>query len=274
MLAFLGWRRRSRIRQNPFGLRKKISHQFELLLEARALVGLISWPKFSFTSYRMVSGLARQRVMPATVIDVGANVGQFAVAAAKFFPDARVYSIEPHPEIFLRLQRNIRKLPNVTAFEAALGEREGRARLHLNAYSHSSSLLPLGAGHRAAFPKAVEVSAVTVRQTTLDCLFAAVELKPPVLLKLDVQGYEAQTLCGATRTLKRVDYTVLEASFKPMYEGEALFLDLVRMMESYGFRFSRPVDFLPDPATREILQIDALFERLPSSLELRATPDG
>jgi hypothetical protein len=46
------------------------------------------------------------------------------------------------------------------------------------------------------------------------------------------------------------------------------------MMECYGFRFRRPVDFLADPATREILQVDALFERVPNALEFRSAPDG
>jgi hypothetical protein len=51
-----------------------------------------TWPKFSATSYFMVSRLARQGVRPRTVLDVGANVAQFAVALEKLFPGARVHS--------------------------------------------------------------------------------------------------------------------------------------------------------------------------------------
>jgi hypothetical protein len=51
---------------------------------------------------------------------------------------------------------------------------------------------------------------------------------------------------------------ILEASFKPMYEGEMLFMDIVRLMEEYGLR---PVGWLSEPKTGEILQMDALFKR-------------
>jgi len=66
-------------------------------------------------------------------------------------------------------------------------------------------------------------------------------------------------LRGGLKTLQRVDYVILEASFKPMYEGEMLFMNIVRLMEEYGFHFLRPVGWLSHPKTGEILQTDALF---------------
>jgi len=63
------------------------------------------------------------------------------------------------------------------------------------------------------------------------------------------------------KTLQQVDFVILEASFKPMYEGEMLFMDIVRLMEEYGFRFLRPVGWLSHPKTGEILQMDTLFKR-------------
>ena len=54
---------------------------------------------------------------------------------------------------------------------------------------------------------------------------------------------------------------MLEASFKPMYHGEMLFMEIVRLMEGYGFSFLRPVGLLHDPHSGEIIQMDALFRR-------------
>lgn len=233
----------------------------ETLLEPVALRALVSWPKFSFTSFRMVHELRRQGISPRTVIDVGANVGQFAVAAAMLFPDALIYSFEPHPGCFEDLVKNAATLPRIKPFRAALGECAGVAQLRINSHSHSSSLMPLAQAHRQAFPAAVEVQTVGVQQTTLDVIFGEVELETPVLLKLDVQGCEAQAVRGGREMLKRVEWMVSEASLKPMYEGEVLFMGLVRLMEDAGFAFSRPVGFLNDPQTGEILQLDALFTR-------------
>ena len=239
--------------------RDKILRLMEVGMDPTALGALVSWPVFSITSYRMISSLVRQQIAPMTIIDVGANVGQFAVAATNLFDGASVYSFEPVPACFQRLVKNIEKLPTVTAVQAALGETAATVQLRINSHSHSSSLLPLAEAHRSAFPAAIELERIAVRQTTLDEALGGVEMKGPVLLKLDVQGYEAQTLRGGTELLRRVDWVVVEASLKPLYKGELLFMDLVELLRSLGFSFLRPVGFLADPRTDEILQIDALF---------------
>lgn|SRR5918995_67980 len=240
---------------------EKFRTVFSLLEDVGAIKALITWPKFSVSSYFMVAGLAKQGVLPKTVLDVGANVGQFAVASAKLFPKSQVHCFEPVPACAERLQKNVSGLGNVAVYPFALGEAEGEVSFHVNVHSHSSSVLPLAQAHRDAFPGAQEAQEIKVKVSTLDRIFAYVELQSPILLKLDVQGYEAQTLRGGVETLRRVDYVVLEASFKPMYEGELLFVDMLRMMEEQGFRFERPVGWLATPENREILQMDALFVR-------------
>ena len=232
-----------------------------VMIEPGAIGALASWPHFSLTSFKLVSDLLRQGIVPATVIDVGANVGQFAVAAAKLFPKARVHSFEPAPDSVDELRSNVSTLANVTIYPIALGESEGSVELHINSHNHSNSILRLAEGHRAAFPDAREIGTVAVKLSTLDEVFRNVELPAPVLLKLDVQGYEAMALRGGKETLKRIDYAVLEASLKPMYEGEVLLLDLVHMMEDFGFDFRRPIGSLANPETGEVLQMDVLFGR-------------
>lgn len=235
----------------------------------RLIHAVLTWPKFSVTSFTMIAGLVRQGMLPRTVIDVGANVGQFAVASAKLFPNVVVHSFEPNPECVALLNKHVASLGNVSVYPIALGDEAGELDFHVNSHSHSSSILPLADSHRDAFPDAREVNTIKVKVSTLDAVFAGVELVAPVLLKLDVQGYEAQALRGAVETLKRLDYVVLEASFKPMYQGEMLFMDIVRLMEGYGFSFLRPVGLLPDPRTGEIIQMDALFRRNPEGARVQ-----
>src|ERR1019366_9480917 len=209
----------------------------------------------------MVSTLARQGILPRTVIDVGANVGQFAIASAMIFSKVQVHSFEPVPETVSALKENVRTLANVKVYPLALGERQGHCAFHVNSHSQSSSILALGKSHLEAFPDEREARTIDVELTTLDAVFDKIDLDPPVLLKLDVQGYETQTLAGGSRTLKRCDYVVAEVSFKPMYQGETPFTDVLTMMERRNFEFLRPVGWLTEPRTGEVLQIDALFQR-------------
>lgn len=225
----------------------------------RSLGAFLSWSKFSFTSYEMVSLLRVQGILPKTVLDVGANVGQFAIACSHLLPGVVVHSFEPLPECVTSLKKNTHRLSNILVYPLALGDRQGEITINLNQHSLSSSVLPLGEHHLSAFPGARAIGAIVVPVTTLDIVFKGIQFDSPVLLKLDVQGYEATTLKGAKETLSRVDYVILETSFTPMYVGESVFHDMVYMMEERGFTFLKPVGFLVSPQTGEILQMDALF---------------
>lgn len=229
--------------------------------DPRAAKALMTWPKFSISSYSVVRRLVDQGIMARTVLDVGANTGQFAVAAAKLFPEAEVHCFEPVPECVYELRKNVAQLGEVRVHPYALGEGKNTLQFRVNSFSPSSSLLPLTEAHRRAFPGAHEERTIEVEVSTLDRVFDSVDSESPVLLKLDVQGYEKRVLRGGKTALEHVDYVVMEVSFKLMYEGEATFMELAKIMEGYGFRFERPVGWLSSPRTDEILQMDALFVR-------------
>ncbi len=209
----------------------------------------------------MVSRLVRFGIHPKTIIDVGANVGQFAVSAAKCFPEAVVHSYEPVPECHAELERTAKKFRNIHTSPLALGETPGEAAFHVNSHTHSSSVLALAENHKRAFPSAREVRTIPICVSTLDREYEAADLMGPVLLKLDVQGYEKQVLAGAKNTLPRIDYVLVEVSFRPLYEGESTFDEIFAFLNGFGFEFLQPVSFFPDPASGRYLQMDALFGR-------------
>lgn len=222
---------------------------------------LATWPVFSRTSYAMVNGLRMQGIRPNTVVDAGANKGQFTIAARQLLRPERIYAFEPLPEIGAELARHCAAYSEIEVHHMALGASPGQGILHVNRHSQSSSLLPLRERHLAAFPDARELSEVVVNVGRLDEALAAESLVAPVLLKIDTQGYEADVLEGATGVLDRLDYVVLETSFTPLYEGERTFREILALMESLLFEFARPVGTLRNPRTGEYLQVDALFCR-------------
>ncbi len=192
---------------------------------------------------------------------MGANVGQFAVASAKLFSGATIYSFEPVPACLSRLQKNVARLGQVRTCGVAVGERAEQVILNLNACTQASSLLQLSSMHAETFHDSRVVRRMPVSVVTLDSIVARLDLVAPVLLKIDVQGYEDRVLRGAIEALEVVDYVLMEVSFSPLYEGEASFTTLMDVMRQRGLDFVRPMNWLHSPVDGQILQMDALFAK-------------
>jgi FkbM family methyltransferase len=152
----------------------------------------------------------------ATVLDAGANVGLFALRHAR--GGARVLAFEPNPDTFRRLRRNIRAnglVERIAAFPCALGAERGAARL-LPAPSSPMS--------RVA---ADECGAIEMR--TLDDVISDERLERVDLLKVDVEGAEADILRGGDRALARVRRIVLE------HHSPRLLNDVRSLLTGRGF---------------------------------------
>ena len=89
---------------------------------------------------------------------------------------------------------------------------------------------------------------------------AGLTLEPPILLKLDLQGYELEALKGAKSILPKCEYVLTEVEFKASNQDEPTFADLQEYLAKYGFRFIHPVAFSRDEFG-EISQMDALFQK-------------
>jgi FkbM family methyltransferase len=170
-----------------------------------------------------------------TVIDVGANRGQFALFALSRFPRARVYCVEPLSRPRARLSKLLGGDPRVQVFASAAGAAAGRARINVSREDDSSSLLEISARQTEMFPGTAKASEEDVAVATLDELLAGEPLEAPLLLKLDVQGYELEALRGAEETLRRADSVLVECSFVEFYGGQALFGDVAAFLAERGF---------------------------------------
>jgi FkbM family methyltransferase len=196
-----------------------------------------------------------------TVVDVGGFVGSFAYAMRTILPEAQIYSFEPLDGNYEKLVRNLAPLGRFQAFHTALGEQAGSIDFYQNEFAASSSALEMADLHRRAFPQTERQTKITVPVARLDDYLDKMDLQPPALLKLDVQGYEAAVLSGASRTLARVDYLLCELSFAELYAGQPLFGDLYALLARQGFRYAGSLDSMFSPLDGSILQADGLFVR-------------
>ncbi len=233
---------------------------FELLNTPGAFSCLLKWSKFSLASFQIVSRAKLAGVEPKTVVDVGANIGQFTVAASKLFNDAVVLPIEPDPRVVNRLRKNVGVSVAENIRTIAVGNIVGFAKFHVNRDSQVSSLLQLGEERIESFPGSKVVEEIMVPVSTLDVLFDGVILAEPILLKIDVQGFEDRVIAGASLFLKRVRWILIEVSFSNLYKGELDFEKIYNMLRAYGFRFVRPINFHTSPNSGAIIEMDALFE--------------
>jgi FkbM family methyltransferase len=196
-----------------------------------------------------------------SVIDVGANEGQFALLARTAFPLAQILSFEPLPDCYEQLRARFKNDTRFGSLPFAIGASDGELIMHRNAYSQSSSILPMGEAHREAFPFTAETKQITVQIRSLDSLPEVQALPLPLFLKIDVQGYEKEVLRGALLTLTRTAMVMLEVSLTELYHFEPLLDDILPTMRSAGFYMSGIAGMTRRPRDDRQLQIDAIFER-------------
>ena len=164
------------------------------------------------------------------VVDVGASIGIYSIwAAMRQGAGATLLSIEPHPESFTLLERNVR-MNGIRAhlFNVGCSDASGSLELHFDP-SHlvTSSFHGIGAGR----------ASIGVPVRTLDELVLGTPgPKHRLLLKIDVEGWELSVLRGATRSLERASRVVMECG------DEEAAGDAVGYLGDHGFQLANIVE--------------------------------
>lgn len=202
-----------------------------------------------------------------TVVDVGANAGQYGSELREFGFSGRIVSFEPTSQAYSTLAAKARKDRAWTAIKAAIGECEGEVTINVAANGGaSSSLLPMLAFHERCAPNACYSATETVALKTLDsALDGVLEPGEQALLKIDTQGYEDMVLKGARSILSHAVILECELSLVRLYEGQLLFEEMLTLLKGSGYT---PVQFTPaftDTGTGHCLQLDGIFVRSPRS---------
>ena len=197
----------------------------------------------------------------STVLDIGANIGQSTITLNKLLPDAQIYAFEPIPDCFSQLEHRFNGCGNVKTINLGLGAESGEITFEKNSYSPSSSFLKMTDTHKKAFPFTEKSEEIKVQIERLDDVVGSLELKEPIMAKIDVQGFEDKVIAGGQETLKRCQIVILETSFVTLYEDQPLFHDIYQLMVNIGFHYAGSVGHLLDPHTKKCLQSDILFIR-------------
>ncbi|BFM38777.1 FkbM family methyltransferase [Synechocystis sp. LKSZ1] len=191
---------------------------------------------------RRLLGLSRLPIQ--TIIDIGANEGQFAKKIKKHFPQAMIYAFEPLPVPFQQLSRWAQSYPDqVIPFNLALGETTTTIEMKSHLYFNpSSSVLATTALCETIYPMVKKQEKIRLAQSTLDQVMQGHDLRPDILIKLDVQGYEDRVLRGGMATLQRAKACIIEVSLDPLYEAQAQFRDIFVLLDGLGYVYAGNLD--------------------------------
>ena len=198
------------------------------------------------------------------VLDIGANLGQFAELVFEVGFRGTVISFEAQPQVHRELvKRAAARAPKwVVADCCALGSASGTIEMNISANSLSSSLLPMRREHADAAPASRYIAKQTVKLERLDA--AAAGVVPPrasLLMKIDTQGYEREVLDGASGLLDRTVAVQLELSLVPLYEQAPSLVEMVTYLENRGFEMFGLVPVFRDQRDGRLLQVDGIFIR-------------
>jgi len=175
-----------------------------------------------------VSWLNTRHRFPA-LIDIGANDGPFAQYLVRTLNIPRNISIEPLPAHAPAL----RKL-GFDVHPEAVGNRAqpGQVAFRVSEADAASSILSVTQRCLEEYPQVKLAKTIEVPVWRLADLIAPVD---SALVKIDAQGAEADILQGGRAVLERAAVILIEMTFVPLYEGQALLNDVHRGLDDLGF---------------------------------------
>lgn len=197
------------------------------------------------------------------VLDVGANDGGYGKDLRQSGFKDSILSFEPLVEPHERLSSTAIKYQNWhVAPRMALGAENGEIEINVSENSTSSSILKMEKMHSDAAPKSHYMSKQITRLQRLDDFdHELIRNCKTKFLKIDTQGYEKNVLDGVAGLLPEIHGIQIEMSLVPLYQGQALYQELIQRLSSEGFKLWNVVPGFSDPKSGRLLQMDGVFFR-------------
>jgi FkbM family methyltransferase len=193
--------------------------------------------------------IAALGVRPASIIDLGAGVGQWSQLAHSVFPDADYVLVEPLRERAVALAAFCDRHPRMRHVAAAAGAGQGQVTFDVSNDLDGSGIYG-GFSNNATR---------LVPMVTVDTIVHSQGLLPPFLLKLDTHGYELPILAGAAETLARTVLIVMEVYNFSISPTAVPFWEICATLATRGFRPADICDLMARPRDNLFWQADILF---------------
>lgn len=188
-------------------------------------------------------------------VDAGASIGIYTVDVARFLGTrGRVLALEPNPRVRARLEENIQLngCTNVIVSDVAVAAASGHAQLHVPRYG-DSAWASLSSAWVDGSEWVGERDIVEVEAVTLDAVVARHSLRPAVV-KIDVEGLEADVLRGAESVLEHRPAVLVEIVEENVAEVVPAMVGLGYLVARAGTRRLEPWPAEPRASNAVFLQ--------------------
>ena len=186
-----------------------------------------------------------------SVIDVGANEGQFGLFLRNIGFKGIIYSFEPVAAPFAILSLVSAPDDRWFVYNFALGAKSEEAHINVSKHTSFSSLLKPSEYALGHWPNSHVDHTQRVNVRTLDewCLESPISEKDSVFLKMDTQGFDLEVFLGAKNTLNIVRAILSELSLIAVYDGMPNYMQSLSTFEKAGFSVS---GFYPITRNRDL----------------------
>ncbi|ACL58064.1 methyltransferase FkbM family [Methylobacterium nodulans ORS 2060] len=201
----------------------------------------------------------KPRFPPVVFVDIG-GLGGIGPEWQPYLESVRPVVFEPNPPEAAAIRERIAQRPGGIVLERALSNRAERRTLNVAKSLDCTSLLAPNSEllRRYSIEPAFRVThTVDVDCVRYDTLVRCGEAPLPEVIKIGVQGFEYEVLEGFGDTLSHCLGVKLKAHLYPIYEGQKLLHDLVRLLQPFGLALRRitPVDHFDG----DVVEVDAWF---------------
>ena len=193
-----------------------------------------------------------------TILDIGSNKGQFILLVENLFKNKIIFSFEPIKEILEKQKEFFKYKNNIFFFNIALGEKSKKKIFYITNRKDSSSFLKFNKNNVKNSDYNINQERV-VEIKALDEVIQFAKLVPPILLKIDVQGYELDVLKGCSNLLKKTTYIIVEVSENEIYQDQPVANEIIEYLNKQNYIIIK--ENLPTNISKSnLFQKDILFK--------------
>ena len=156
------------------------------------------------------------------VLDVGAYIGSFSIAAAR--KAKKVLAIEPDPKNYACLRANVSRFANVQTVRKGVWNSKKKLKMYLDPRYPVAHSVVIPPGNKF----------IEIEVDTLDNIASELKFDKPDFIKINIEGAELEALEGAEQVLKSAKKVVIDAHH--IRDGEETASRVANYLESKGFK--------------------------------------